>query len=792
MKRIALLFWFIVAGGLAVSAQPSLPGKCDVFYPELLYSTPVLSEAQALEFERSGDYGQAKKPKNMTFWVVYSDRDDNITYTSSAGSTKFSSLSFSEKLRIAQIRDGRALVYTEPQEGIEYPLISQDAVCKGWVPMKNLLLWHYSLADEVGIYQKALLCVNLAEEGSDLGNMYFNPKKTGHFKKIRTDMRFYFVMKREGGLSLLASTHSMDGTSDKVLEGWVPVESYVAWNQRSCLEPTWNHKDVEYFADKSITLRVCSAEDLDEVVRRIEFKAQQSTGRYDPHMYRMHPDELRFPILDYDGPDNIYNCSSFGTPGGSPSVVEASTETASSGTPLGYTNQQLNELLNINIGIVIDGTSSMEKFYPAVQEAIKKAGNYFSSKHNIKVGVVIYRDYSDGEEYVTEVCRLTDPKNPQLHSFLTSGGKYGIKSSPRDKSLEEAMYYGINTALDKLGFKPDQSNLLLVVGDCGNDPADNKVSMQTIVDKLVEKNVNIMGFQVRTGAENAFGQFTNQMTRIMVQSLEKKFSSLANSQVSVDIADTDDGFQLVNDMKSNLYIASHSYPVYGGSMQAEKLTKLMENAVKQCSESVQYQIDLITILIHNGFDPSPGITGVDLNEQYLIKRLGEEVYNKVKKSNSLISFEGYALKKHEDSGRAFFKPVVFISSDELNTLIMRLAPVNNAAVAASNDREPYVNAMKALIQSMDPSITDERMNQMRQDEIMAMVAGLNEAATALKGPTMLEIANPQAVSHSEYVALVATFQKKFKNLERIKRTEYKYTRMFNGLKYYWIPVEDLP
>ena len=790
-RKITLLFFTIVAGGLAAFAQPSLPSKCEAFYPELLYSTPVLSEVKASEFERAGDYGQTKKPRNLTFWVVYSDRDDNTTYTSSKGNTKFSTLGFSEKLRIAQIRDGRALVYTEAQEGIEYPLISEEAVCKGWVPMKNLLLWHYSLADEVGIYQKALLCVNLAEEGSDLGNMYHNPKKTGYFKKIRTDMRFYFVMKREGGLSLLASTHSMDGTSDKVLEGWVPAESYVAWNQRSCLEPTWDHKDVEFFANKSVTLRVCSSEDLEEVVRRIEFKAKENTGRYDPHMYRMHPDELRFPILDYDGPDNIYNCSSFGTPGGTPTTTEVSTNASVAGTPLGYTNQQLNELLNINIGIVIDGTSSMENFYPAVQDAIKKASNYFTSKHNIKVGVVIYRDYTDGEEYVTEVCRLTDPENPLLHNFLTTGGKYGIKSSPLDRSLEEAMYCGINTALDKLGFKPDQSNLLLVVGDCGNNPADDKISMDTIVDKLVAKNVNIMGFQVRTGMENAFNLFTNQLTRIMVQSLEKKFSALAKEYVSVDIADTDDGFQLVNDMKSNLYIASHSYPVYGGSMQTAKLTELMQNAVKFCSESVQYQIDLIAVLIGGTFEPSPGITGVDLNEQYLIKKLGKDTYDKVKKANSLISFEGYALKTHESS-RSFFKPVVFISSDELNTLIMRLEPVNRASVAASNDREPYVNAMKALIQSMDPSITDERMNQMRQDEIIAMVAGLNEAATALKGRTMLEIANPQAVSHSEYMALVANFQKKFRNLARIKTTEYKYTRMFNGLKYYWIPVEDLP
>ena len=81
---------------------------------------------------------------------------------------------------------------------------------------------------------------------------------------------------------------------------------------------------------------------------------------------------------------------------------------------------------------------------------------------------------------------------------------------------------------------------------------------------------------------------------------------------------------------------------------------------------------------------------------------------------------------------------------------------------------------------------------MGYNEVMATVAGLNEAATALKGPSILEIANPQAVSHTEYASLVSDFRKKFQMLQRLKSTPYKYTRVFKGLKYYWLPVEDLP
>lgn len=789
MKRIALLILSVFTGGFALLAQPSLPKKCEVFYPEILQSSVVLLERDALALEKSGDYGQKSTIRNANFWVVYSDRDANTTYTAPDGSTKYSSLSFNQQLRIAQIRNGYALVYTEPQEDIEYPLISQYAECKGWVSMKKLLLWHSCPADDVGIYKKALLCVNLEEDsGADLGKIYFNPQMKDNFKRLKTDMKFYFVMKREGDLALLSTTHTMDGTSDKVLSGWVASQSYVPWNQRSCLEPTWNHKDVEYFADEAVKIRVCSGEDLERVIRPISFKRKESSGKYDRHLYRMNPDELRFPILDYKGSEHIYNCSSFGTPGGE--AESSAAEEVEGPTPLGYSNQQLNEMLNINIGIVIDGTSSMEAFYPAVQTAIKEGRKFFGAKYKVKVGVVIYRDYGDGE-FVTESVPLTNPDNPRLDQFLENGGRYGIKSASSDRTLEEAMYQGVNDALDKLGFKPDQSNLLLVVGDCGNDRADGSISMNTIVDKLVEKNVNIMGFQVRNGVEDAFGLFNTQLQQMMKLSLEKKFSKLAKSHMKVSFQETRDGYRMVNDMKSNLYIGSHSFPLSGQQMPIDKLSSLMQDAIMFCSESVQYQIDVLVAWQNQVFAPTPGLNGIDLDEQYLIEKLGKERYEQVKKANSLITFKGYALKSHK-SGRSFFKPVVFLSSDELNALIERLAPVNNAAVAQTNDRDPYVRAMKALIQSMVPDITDERMNAMGYNEVMATAAGLNEAASALKGPSILEIANPQAVSHTEYASLVSDFRRKFQMLQRLKSTPYKYIRIFNGIKYYWLPVEDLP
>ena len=214
--------------------------------------------------------------------------------------------------------------------------------------------------------------------------------------------------------------------------------------------------------------------------------------------------------------------------------------------------------------------------------------------------------------------------------------------------------------------------------------------------------------------------------------------------------------------------------------------------IMYCQESVEHQINIWTSLNAGGFKSNSTSvnTGVDLDEAWLKQKLGDK-YDKIKETNSLMAFKGYVHKTHK-SGREFFKPVVFISSDELNSLIERLAPVNDAAVVQTNNREPYVRAMKALIQSMVPDKSDEELNNMGYKEIMNMVAGLNAAASALKGYSIAEIASTQAVSHQQYASIVSDFKRKFSMLQRLKAQPYKYTRTFNGLKYYWLPVEDLP
>lgn len=803
MNKLILLFSTFVLSVSTVVAQTTLPDQCMVFYPDVLKAA-VLTEDTVNALAKSSDFGQNKPPRNKRYWIAYSDRSNNTTYTAPGGTTPFKKLDFNQKVRIAKIQNRWALVYTEPVEDEAYPRISQYAESMGWVPMSKLLLWHSAIANNKGIYNKALLCINLNEVGSSaIGKLYKNPNKKDYVS-LRNDMSFYFVMKREGDLALLSRVHSMDGIDETVLHGWLAKDSYVEWNQRSCLEPNWDKRTVEYFADEQIQAEFYDTPTMDSIVNRYTFRRKPQPAKADKYLYRQQADQLRFPILDNnDGSSDQYKCSTFGTLDGN--AAKAENLMKKDGSISAYKEEVLRKMTNVNIGIVIDGTSSMEKFYPAVKSAIKESIRVFdNNKYKVKVGIVIYRDYSDGE-YITEKVKLTNPGNPNLYSFLDTGGKYGIKSGSGDKTIEEALYYGINTAIDQLGFDPEQSNILLVIGDCGNDRNDTKINRSDIVNKLTQKNINLIGFQVRQGSADAFGLFNNQVGLLMKQGLEKRYAALIantkvtltdNEKIAVKIKETKDGYKLVND-DANLFVGSLNYPAQGQEMPTTKLSKLIQESIITCSESVQKQINLVNLSMISGYANSNNGEGFSkFEEAFVRKKLGDDRYEMAQQVGALLAFKGYTQKKHK-SGRDFFKPVIFISSDELNMLIERLAPVNAAAqqLLADQyaDRAPYINAMKALIQIMIPEdATDARMSRMTYNQIMELVSGLNESANALKGYSLAELASPEAVPHEDFVSLVSDFNRKFKNLQRLKSIGYNYAKTVNNIKYYWLPVEDLP
>lgn len=793
MKNI-LIAISVLIGSVVVNAQ-TLPSRVEVFMPQILQEQTIsTSDVDILLNDAS--WGQKVAVKNKRYWVAYSDRSDNNAYaspsTTSAVKTK---LDFNQKVRIAQIKSGFALVYDDNLN--EYPNISRFAKVLGWVPMSKLLLWNSCPTNDLGIYYKALIAANISDETKNKQikpyELYKDPDAAPS-ERIAPSMDFYFIMKtREDGKVLISRECRMDGATSQVLVGWVGSSTYVPWNQRSCIEPNWSPDDVKQFVSGKSTVNISYDSLLNNDILTYDFGKKNNSGTTEFDKYRMSQHVLRYPILDYkSSDDNVYKCNAFGTITGAMNEaillkdkIEKARESA------------VGKVRNMNLMICIDGTKSMEPYFPAVKSAIAEAIKYIPVDQKLKVGLVIYRDYSDGQGLV-EYLPLISPTDPRITKFLDNGGQYGIKSSAADRTHVEALYKGIELAIDpqKMGFKKEHSNFLLVVGDCGNDENDRRCLKSTeILNRMIDNNVQLMSFQVFRKNDYAWSLFNDQMSSLIQQNVQKRYQKLGTG-VKVAYDELTDGYELNSKNSEQMYLGSIRYGRLNEAMPAQKLTDLI---VENVNRFVKY-IDNTTDII-NRFD---GIS-VDLinttageesvaaktNSARLKELIGAENYELFNKINAIFSYIGYT-PKADMQKRDYWKPVIFISSEEFGLLVEKLQPVNMAAQHSSNDRKPYVEAMKALLRSMLPDISKDEMNAKGTQEIMNLITGLNVATNAAKGPTLMQIQDPKSVSHQQYLSIINEFARKYRALQRIKSKEYNFVFVSNNIKYYWIPVEDLP
>jgi hypothetical protein len=769
-------------------AQPKLPGTCEASRPKFNNLTVKESEVNAFMSKglNSGNWGAFNKYGG--YWVVWSDRSHNTTYSSpSATSAKCGELKFNEEVRIAKIQNGFALVYQENQKGSRFPIISNSAISRGWVSMKNLLLWESCPTNDAGIYQKALLVNNIdkTKDKADIGKCYTNPATRDGASPLRYDMRFYFIMKKaDNGLVLLAKEAQLSGKSSAFLYGWVNPSQFSPWSQRTCLEPNWKPDVMDNLKGKKVSVMKNDG----VLATSIELGRTNEKVSNPMQKYRFDPDVLRYPLLGNEA--NRYLVTAFAGKGKMPS---------------GNTSdlvKSVEDLSNINLILVIDGTESMGKFYEPAKQIIKRAYDYFGrDNRTVKAGVVIYRDYQDGQ-YVTEHLSLRSATDPAINQFLTTGGNYGVKNSPNDHTSTEALYKGLEVALDTktMGYSRDNSNLIFVIGDCGNAPDDKSgPTQESIIEKCVKNRIQLSAFQVRNLNEQSYNLFRLQMATIIRKNMDQQYAQINDGSFTARFKETSDGrirgYDFVVEPKSKekpvdtYFLGCSRNAPNGEEIDITRLYDLVKNASVSFNAALQLQIDNMV----NAADIlSTSYSTVEAN--FLKSRLKPEVIQAILSNAGMTAFEGYVNKQDPSNGLDYWQPVIYISSDEFKELMGKFALVNSGVKASGTDnRKPYVDAMMELTRSMIPDITPEEMGKKDIGEIMALVNGLNVKTSSLSKYTLLDIQNEKKVKPEEFDGILAYFEDKYAILNNILSKEYPFSiERFDGQRWYWIPVEDLP
>lgn len=799
-KSIFLTLAFL-ALSLTLSAQTNLGGLVGVSRPDAL-NHDILKKTDAEQIAKPPRYGQSGG-KVTSYWTVFSDRADNVTYTDPKGKTPFGKLEFGEKLRVAEIKDGYAHVFYDPKN--DPPKISHLAKSKGWVPMENLLLWDKGLYDNIGISLKAVICVNMKKDGKiidDNRKLYFTPTGS-EGEKLPTDMKFYYILKQSGSRVLLGLNAVINTAAD--IYGWVEESSFVAWNSRTCLEPTWNPDDVEYFNSKYYTWRVYA--DADKQMKEAPIvktafptqprNAKENTQYFkEEYKYRVMPvRHLRYPILE-GTTENAYHCTTFGSLGKGKNPASGDIDAMVKKAYLYLDQRKI-----VNIAIVIDGTSSMKPYFKSVQAAIDEFDKFFAADDKVNVGVLIYRDIEDNEglvECFPSAGGFTKTNNQKLRQWLANGGKYGVRS--KAKGNRECVFNGIDKALDQ--FFPAtkdmkmQSNIMLVIGDCG-DNLRIKIERAQLIDKLAAQNVALMGFQVnnKEGSED-YECFNEQLTTLMKGSVQKRYDTIRSSdspkqKIVPEILPGNEGYNMINSEGYDLFIGMHRCcPHKNKPMPAEVLTGTIEEILARWKESVDYLSVKAGSVADHGTEEQDDVEADPLERDALIAAFGgdKKLYEALAKQNALISFKGYAPRQKDM--RDIYKVVVFFPAGELRNLLVNLTAVQDAAQNETADRRPYYEAMMSLAKTV---VSQEELKSTSYYAILAKVFGLVDYKPK-RGFTLDDIVEPTVVSNKMYRRIVNDMSSKIDRLKTVTSVDYPFLLEYKSTndKYYWLPSDYLP
>ena len=742
---VSIVLFSLCSLAIAKSPLKGLPKTCDVQKPFYAF---LGNDQASLDNFAKDLYGQQSTRPFYGYWDVYSDRNDNPTYTAPAAKQKFTSLSFREKVRIATIRRGMALVYTVPEDSPEsYPALPRNPEWKGWIPMSNLLYYDHALIDQNGVYIRALLKDDMEYAAHTVLTAKLYESPTDRFGPIDLPNKinsYFYVVKEEQGMYLLATHHQISNREN--IYGWVAASSLIIWRGRSAIEPTWDITDYSYFAQNSVHCNLMSTNG--RVLGSIKFSDESNVAMADQDVYRMKKGLWRFPVIE--AAEDSYACAISGR---SKFLKETSKK-----IPVTVEIEDNDESPNINILFVMDGSRLYEPFFPLVAERVALLGNTGGKAGKIKVGATIYHD-SRNNEYMIEKIQLTDPSNQELYDFIDQGGEYGF----RDNLSEAPLLSALKSNVESAECTADEENVIIVIG--GRGDSSDGISPDDVREMLSDKNFSVYALQVQNNdGTNAYRMFNYLMSDIIQATIQSRL------QVPVLSVRENEGEweSTVTTFSAHGYdsaVYDTEVSVNGGIMTEEEFSSLLDNVFNKIGEKASAYGSISSVY-------------PEFFRNTEVKRL--------------------------EKGHSFFKEVALFDEQEFDDLCVMFGKLNELYLTQNPDRNAFSQVLLAkkpsvfriekdnVLSPYDPHEKITRsFNSLGYRQILSLIEGLTETGPYYYGRTLKDLTSNKSVPKEEYDFILADLSRIYYRLLEIKNTPTIYRSIINGQPHYWVPVEDL-
>lgn len=721
--------------------------------------------------------------RSQRYWIVYSDRDDNSFYSNHHSNSKNN--------KNASFMQG---FYVKNTNGSWLHLVDVvDEVDYGWMHSKNLLLSLYSLKTEgdiqkgtVSIPRKAVILTSI-DEARNIGGVlktqkryYSNPSRAKKYEEgFPKSFQPLFVFKETGTSVLLGGSDVLDGsveTNKSKIYGWINVADKTDWDTRVALENAQSLEAEQEYSSSQLNgyitlneIKTCVEDNLCDSKKSI---AQFSVGPTRNNV-------MRRPVIS-NIDENIKKVISVAKDNKDNKVYESLLTEA----------RKLQS--NVNIVFVLDATSSMRPYYKSIANSLEKVidNNQKIIKSNLKLGVVVYRDYADGKSAYDVQPLTTDFKKVKkvINSTICKS---------LDSDLPEAQYNGLINGINEIGFNANESNIIVLIGDCGNHLEDkNGYTINNIIDLYQKYKTNLISFQVKSGADNSFYTFNEDVMDVIFEVANKKIEA-AGSELKIKLESKNNNSIKLKMIKGDKpdYENMFGLLVYSGSKPSSPklLESSIENTLKEYMLSISNNINILEEYVRTG-----GPTGSEPPEGLIIYMMDilkcsrDEAKDHLRKTEFTV--QAYVAIDYYGNGVDAQVPVVLLTEGEKNNLVKSLRKLTEGVFASTELKKVFQDNIIYICKSIiGQNTSTETIENLSLNQIWNIILGVDFGNKKMKKMKLNELTDMNKKEFKRFYKDFEMVAKEFCD-ESYVHTNPMINRRFDigGSYLYWVPLEDLP
>lgn len=836
MKKTLLILVVILTVISVGQAQKRLEGKPEVYNsPKDYFDDEYINQLNELitsKHKRSSD-----EP-----WIVMSDRDNNKAYTKpDEGSEVKSTINFKDWFYVVDSNDEWVKLVKARKEGsLGIKAIQQDI---GWVPKKHMLLWTNSLIDPLSLIHRKVFLLNkisdidnvLRSDNKELVKIFKSPDG-GTTIGNKTIYEFYFVYKREKGRLLVGKDSRWStGTLESTIVGWVRDAKASKWNTRIALEPNFTQKAFdERKANRD--LRVVGFSDPGGAIgfsksgRIIEDKLlwdndpiTRNPSELASDGRRLRGEVVRFPLID-NKPD-YFKTGAIAevTTQSMMDLVKSEIDEVKWATITADVAENNNKREFFNVMFLIEGTRSMFDYKQAIMNAMDNLEVKLPDEVKVKYGVAVYRDSPEKESgKLFELLPLTQDKTAAVN-FLDQ------IEFDNWKDLDDwtAVRYGLLKTLENGGFSPQESNVIIALGnygdyknDTGRSVAAEELNDETLVERddilsyLDQLNMHMVSIQCVSDRSREGTSFNKFMRTMMLEASQRQHSDY------VQLKEYFPGFAVANPSMADLLDGGNDIGVengpsfgrlikapYSNSIKGLDVENYIMESTKLIYDDVDKFVDGMSSLTESGnsLDQSTGTWSPAIAREVFrllnkAKKGGgysEEDLKKIVNEKYHLYKEIYVAKQAPDAVNSALSYVLFMPYEDLVSYIDNLERLSSAYDSSPDkQRDALMATFTELLKQFtgNDNLSKKEVEKFSSTELAARMQGIAKEGLEFGSRMSFDIGdirNEKKMPDDKLAKLIEEILDKTKELRRIKDKGRKYEFCYptSNNVYFWVPVE---